>query len=171
MKSLANQITSWLIIGQNINTDKAEVTSYALEAILSTSVNLSIAFVIAKLTTSIPILLTFIFIFLPIRCMHKSYHCNSFIGCVCTTNCVFFISCTLLQNALIPTSIFLIIGLLLVNYFLAIEHNVWLNIAILVGYICFINVSEIIIQTITLSIFINIILITGGKLKCKLGNS
>lgn len=171
MKTLANHITSWLIIGQNVNHDKAEVASYALEAILSTTVNLSIAFIIAKFTTSVPILLTFIFIFLPIRCMHKSYHCNTFIGCVCTTNCVFFISCSLLQAALIPTSIILILGLLLINYYLSIEHNIWLNIGIFLAYICFINVSNIIIQTITLSIFINIILIIGGKLKCKMGNS
>ena len=113
-----------------------EVISYGLSAIITSTLNMGIALFIASLFGLADTLLKFMMIFIPIRIMHKGYHCKKFSSCLIMTNLSFF-TCSLvifnLRERVSPIIVFII--LILINFRVSKEKNYKFIIFILIEYL------------------------------------
>ena len=163
VSTISNDLAKRIAI--NDDPEDLEVLNYGLEGIISSVLNTIIALIISIITGTILEFLMLCFIFIPIRCMHKGYHCTTFLSCVLYSNIMIAIATYILQMMTFQTWMY--IGILIVvtlHYYVSIEKYKAINITIILAfYICaFINIQ--IASCIFLSIILNIILILGRKL-------
>ncbi|MCI9630422.1 accessory gene regulator B family protein [Thomasclavelia cocleata] len=141
-----------------------EVISYGLSAIITSTLNMGIALFIASLFGLADTLLKFMMIFIPIRIMHKGYHCKKFSSCLIMTNLSFF-TCSLvifnLRERVSPIIVFII--LILINFRVSKEKNYKFIIFILIEYLFNLIMGLQLEMYFVVSLVLNIILIIGGK--------
>lgn len=152
-------------IAINDDPEDLEVLSYGIEGIISSILNTALAFIISIFIGTTIELLMLCIIFIPIRCMHKGYHCTTFLSCVLYSNIMILIATYILHNMSFQSWMYIGIVLVVIfHYYVSIEKYKALNIGILLAfYICAL-VNTQIACCILLSIILNIILILGRKL-------
>lgn len=161
--TISNKLAKQIAI--NDDPEDLEVISYGLEGIISSVLNTAIAFMISIFTGTVIELAMLCVIFIPIRCMHKGYHCQSLFNCIIYSNIMIAIATYLLhimvfQNWML-VGIVVIVG---IHYFISIEKYKLLNIVILIGFYSFTFINKQIACCLFLSIILNCILISGRKL-------
>lgn len=152
-------------IAINDDPEDLEVISYGLEGIISSLLNTAIAFVISVFTGTIIELIMLCIIFIPVRCMHKGYHCQTLLTCVLYSNIMIAIATYILHIMALQDWMFVgIIFIVGIHYCISIEKYKLLNILLLIGFYGFTFINKQIACCLFISIVLNCILISGRKL-------
>lgn len=164
--NISDCIATFLSKGIYEDLEEVEVISYGIQGLLSTFVNTIIAILISSIFGLMYEFLLFNMVFIPIRMMHKSYHCTTFIGCVISSNCLILISTLLLKYISInPYFNFIVFTILiLVHYSCSLEKRKLFNSIIYISFICSLHFEQKVSTTFLLVVIINILLIEGRKL-------
>ena len=164
IENLSLKIARSVIPENEASGSNIAIISYGVQAIISTLATLLLSlFVAIFFSNNIFELLLFSITFIPIRLLHKGYHCKTFFGCVITSN-IMLVCATYLAN-IIPIKFCLscLPILLFIEYWASVEKKK--------GYVIF-EATYIFILSILyegfiifsfLTLLISNILIIGGK--------
>ena len=164
MQDLSVKIAKYIIPENELSKSNIDIIAYGIEAIISTFATSIAALLIAVfITNKFKELLMLCITFLPIRGLHKGYHCKTFLRCLITSNIM--ILCATGISDILPTTLCWI-GipiLLFVEYQLSVERMIKYTVYEFLYILILIIISKEFVIFSFLTLLINNILIIGGK--------
>lgn len=147
------------------NPDDIELIRYGLEGILSTLINTIIALIISLLMHKTYEFLLLCITFIPIRCMHKGYHCSTLLSCTVFSNIMIIIATNILYSMTLRSWMLMgIILLAFLHYLISKEKNYYILIFSILVFYTSLYFNNAISCSIFLSLGLNTLLILGGRL-------
>lgn len=164
IKKISLKIAKYVIPDSEASESNIEIISYGAQAIISTLVTSLFAVIIALfLTNKLTELLLFSIAFIPIRFFHKGYHCQTFSGCIITSN-LMILCITCLSNTFpMQLCILCIPPLLFLEYWLSVEKKKKYAVYELIYLFSLVIISEKFIIFSFLSLLVSNLLIIGGN--------
>lgn len=168
-RKITVQIAYLIIPIEKRNKNNIEIISYGICALLTSILNIILSAITLFFFHKINDYLLFLIFFIPIRCLHKGFHCKKLLNCLVLTNILFTLSvltCSALKFLKYLYAIFFIV--LILHFLFSNEKNTLLHFSLCILYIfIYFFISEIQIYLIV-SLILDLILIEGEKINEKI---
>lgn len=165
--TFCNLLANKIIPENEKNQDTLEELSYGICAVLTSSINLTVAGIIAYFLGIFTHYCIFLLTFIPIRISHTGYHCKTFLNCAILSNVTFLMCSLFLTSYTSMTSSlysYIFIVLLFFHYFISNEKYLILTFVIVMIHFILKYFGYHFELYFIVSILLNSILILGGKL-------
>lgn len=147
------------------NEENVEIVSYGICSILTSFLNLSLSAITLTILGYQSFYYCFLLFFIPIRCLHKGFHCKTLLNCLVLTNILFTLStlCCFYFNK--SNYLFLtFISILFIHYYISIERRKLFHIGWLCVFIVMFFVSQHYLIFPNVAMILDTLLIIGGKI-------
>lgn len=168
MRKIIDNITIYLaekIIPIEYNTDEnIEIVSYGICSIITSVLNIVLSGLTSFFLGTLSYYFCFIVAFIPIRLVHKGFHCKTFLNCLLLTNVLFNISTILCTNYSNYNNLFFIFFIaIVVHYLISNERRIRFHFAYGLIYVGILFFSKKFQIYFIIAILLNILLMIGGK--------
>lgn len=124
IENLSLKIAKSVIPENEASSSNIAIISYGVQAIISTlATSLLSLFIAIFFSNKVFELLLFSITFVPIRLLHKGYHCKTFFGCVITSNIMLLCATYLVNIIPLKFCLYCLPIMLLIEYWASVEKK------------------------------------------------